>query len=103
MSNKLRSYKFDMSQGQGLSPWRSTSVVNVGGGGLVDYSNSSDTDDDEISLRIKKEAEDVDASSVDEGKAGLFGHGHDDTFQCPYALGIPDGVEESDAGSRSPR
>ena len=102
MSNKLRSYKFDMSQGQGSSPWRSTSVVNVGGGGLVDYVNSSDTDDDEISLRIKKEAEDVDASSVDEGEAGLFSHGHDDTFQCPYAaLGIPDGVEESDAGSTS--
>ena len=76
--------------------------MNVGGGGLVDYSNSSDTDDDEISLRIKKEDEDVDASSVDEGKAGLFGHGHDDTFQCPYAaLGIPDGVEKSDAGSTS--
>ena len=53
--------KFDMSQGQGFSPWRSASVPNVGGGGLVDYSNSSDTDDDEISLRFKKEAEDVNA------------------------------------------
>merc|ERR1739836_125910 len=92
-----RSYKIDMSQKFSLSPCRSTSVVNVGGGGLVDYSDSSETDDDEIPLRIKKEAEDVEAPLLDEEcKVGLVGHY--ETVPGPdagIAIGIPDGISSS--------
>ena len=71
----------------------------------MDYSNSSDTDDDEIPLRIKKEAEDVEAEvpPVDEeSKVGLVGQ--DETVPGPdagIAIGISEGSKESDAASKS--
>ena len=88
---------------QGVSPWRFSSIVDVGGGGLVDYSNSSDTDDDETPLRVVKEAEDVEDPPVDEeSNMGLVGH--DEPVLNPdagIAIGIPVESKEFDATSMS--
>ena len=79
-------------------PWRFSFIVDVGGGGLVDYSNSSDTDDDETPLRVVKEAEDVEDPPVDEeSKVGLVGH--DEPVLNPdagIAIGIPVESKEFD-------